>query len=331
MGASLSTLSTVSMAGQGFGAGASAVGAYYSSEVAGINADMQRSALEHQASMDLYNARSQGAATRGQADLNWLGAQSEYQVAQTSATITELKGQQEGWELRANAQLSALQAQDKAYSLTVGAEIDDQQARLYELQAQAALLNGQQREQDSRLQYAQAKSKATASMAARGIDIGEGSALAVRNSSDLLSERAAIQIQQNTVMQAFGNRVQASNAQLSAAGKRYQAGMALTTSGMQTSLADSRAQFAENTASADARTVRALAGAGLLNAQATRDYSHAMAGIAEQNATAASMVRRASATGLSVGTSPWLAAGTSLITSGTQMARSWYDYNKQTK
>lgn len=62
-----------------------------------------------------------------------------------------------------------IQATGQAEALEYSAQVDQLQAQLAELQAQSALLQGERKEQSSREQYAQAKSKATASMAARGL------------------------------------------------------------------------------------------------------------------------------------------------------------------
>lgn len=88
------------------------------------------------------------------------------------------------------------------------ARIADSNARLAELGAQAALLQGQHQEMTSRLATANLKSTQRAGFAANGVDLGEGSAARTLTSTDLLGEVDAQTIHANSVRAAFGYRTQ---------------------------------------------------------------------------------------------------------------------------
>lgn len=102
-----------------------------------------------------------------------------------------------------------------AASSTVGAYYGAQsqkaglalQADLDEYGRQNALLQGQREEQRSRLNTANVKSAQRAAMAANGVALDEGSALAVQTGTDLIGESDAEQIRANALKQAFGYRV----------------------------------------------------------------------------------------------------------------------------
>lgn len=89
--------------------------------------------------------------------------------------------------------------------------IADSNARLSELGAQAALLQGQYQEMTSRLATANLKSTQRAGFAANGVDLGEGSSARTLTSTDVLGEVDANTIRANAVRSAFGYRTQALN------------------------------------------------------------------------------------------------------------------------
>lgn len=83
------------------------------------------------------------------------------------------------------------------------------QADMDERQAQAVLEAGERDVQRSRLQTAQLKGTQRASIAANGIDLGEGSAARVLTSTDLLGEVDAQTIHANAIRNAWGYRTDA--------------------------------------------------------------------------------------------------------------------------
>lgn len=96
-------------------------------------------------------------------------------------------------------------------SLRGQAEVAEINAQTAERAAQAAMLAGQHDEQRSMLQTAALKSTQRASMAANGIDLGEGSAARVLTSTDAMGKIDANTIAANAVRQAWGYRTTATN------------------------------------------------------------------------------------------------------------------------
>lgn len=129
---------------------------------------------------------SQNAATAG------LGMQA---ASLASSTI--------GSYYASKAQKSALKAQ---------AEIAELNASILEQQAQKELLVGQKREQQSRMKYGALKSSQKAAMAANGVDLGVGNANEILTSTDLMSEVDANNIKADAIANAWGYRIQSTNA-----------------------------------------------------------------------------------------------------------------------
>ncbi len=96
-------------------------------------------------------------------------------------------------------------------SLNLQADLADINARMSESAAQSTLLTGQRQEQQSRIATANLKGTQRASMAANGIDLGEGTAAQVLTSTDVLGEVDANTIQANAVRAAWGQRAQGVN------------------------------------------------------------------------------------------------------------------------
>lgn len=84
-------------------------------------------------------------------------------------------------------------------------------ARVSELGAQSALIQGQRQEQSVRLGTAQMKSAQRTGYAARGIALDSGSAQNVMNSTDFMGEVDALTVQRNALQAAWGHRTQATN------------------------------------------------------------------------------------------------------------------------
>jgi hypothetical protein len=127
-----------------------------------------------------------------------------------------------------SARLAKMQAQREA-------EIADSNARIAELGAQSALLQGQHEVARTTLRHGQLKGAQRAAMAANGIDLGEGSAAEIQAGSDLMKEIDVNTIEANAIRNAWGYRTQGVNAQNEAIIKRGTAsaispGMAATSS-----------------------------------------------------------------------------------------------------
>lgn len=114
-------------------------------------------------------------------------------------------------------------AKSQQSMLRAQADIDQINAAIAEQSARTALMIGQRQEQQSMLQTGQLKGHQTASMAANGIDLGEGSAARVLTDTDVMGKIDADTIAANAVRQAWGYRTQAVSIQNEALMKRSQA------------------------------------------------------------------------------------------------------------
>lgn len=309
-------------------------------------AQAQRNALEAQTAIDRINARSAASSLEAQANLDTVNAKADFNstntqaiydtlIAQNSALEIRNSAAESSLELRNNAAIGTAKAKASAESLTTGAAISDVASQFSELQAQSALLTGQHDEQMQRLQAAQVKSKQTATLAARGVDLGEGSPLNVLTGTDLVGENAAIAIQQKTMLQAFGYRTQSMNQRTDAEMKRSSAALTLAAADLESRLGTARADAILANAgtradaiianvNAAAETKKALASAGLANAEAAAEVKRTLARGSLDNAEAASGVKDAQAGAID----PDAAEKTSLITNAGQVAGSWYMYGK---
>lgn len=100
------------------------------------------------------------------------------------------------------------------------ASLDETNARLSELSAQSALLQGQHAVEASQLGTAQLKSAQKTSMAANGVDLGEGTPNRILTSTDVLGSVDAATLHANAVRTAFGYRTQEMNYQNQATARR---------------------------------------------------------------------------------------------------------------
>jgi hypothetical protein len=85
-------------------------------------------------------------------------------------------------------------------------------AKYLEWEAQDALKLGQREEQGVRMRTAGMKSDQTASLAARGLDIGAGSALRMLTDTDFMGEIDALTVRDDARRAAWGKREQAKGA-----------------------------------------------------------------------------------------------------------------------
>ena len=104
------------------------------------------------------------------------------------------------------------------------ASVADRNARISELGAQSALMQGQQQVGALTLRAGQLKSSQRAAMAANGIDLGTGNAAELQASTDIMKEIDANTLTANAVRSAWGYRTQAMNFKNEALTRRASAG-----------------------------------------------------------------------------------------------------------
>lgn len=315
----MAAMSTAVMALQVGGVLNSAVGARASAKA-------QQQALQAQAQLDSINARASASALDAQADLDSINAKAVYDATTSQTKLARTAAQTDALEIRTAAEIESIRAGAATASMEADATMADQSAQLLELQAQSALLLGEREEQQSRLQFAQVKSKQTATMAGRGLDLGEGTPLAVLTSTDLMSENSAIGIQQRALLAALGYRTQAGRTSVAAADRRFQAAMTAASARLNTDLSEIRADAVVANINAAADAQEALAAAGLANAEAAVDMKRVNAETFRINSAAANRVRVAQADGIN----PSSAFNTTLLAGAGQVAGSWYQYAKTT-
>ena len=103
-------------------------------------------------------------------------------------------------------------AQSAKNTLKHQARMGEINARIAELGARSALMQGQRQEQSVRLRGAQVKSRQRVSMAANGIDIANSpTALNLLTSTDYFTESDALTVQRNALASAWGYRTQATD------------------------------------------------------------------------------------------------------------------------
>lgn len=360
------------------GAVTSGIGSYFS-------AAGNKAALSSSAQLDMINARSSAMAADTQADLSLVNTKSAFE-AQTfnaamgfqdtlsntqasefsaefglqkttnDANLNIMHATNSGAfsELQADnsAKVGMIQAQSQAAALQAGAQMDELQAQLHELQAQSSLLHGQWKEQDMRMQYAQAKSQVTVRMGAGNIDMGQGVGLQARVGIDLMAERAATQIQQETLMQAFGSRLQEAQAQVSASSKMMQAGQVVSMAALSgeltknmthlqavNSIGEAKLQgdyaisnanynlamthanntYTLSTAASKVQWTNSMASAGLINAEAALAHERVNSKISLENAQSMANIKQARADSIS----PGMSFLTSILGSATSLGGQW--------
>lgn len=117
-------------------------------------------------------------------------------------------------------------AKAKASSLTGQAAISESNANIAELQAQNSLWQGTLEIGKITREAGQAKASARATMAARGIGLGTGTAANVLASSDVNKQVDMINAKKNAVQAALGYRNQAANLRAQAQAQRVMASAA---------------------------------------------------------------------------------------------------------
>lgn len=125
-----------------------------------------------------------------------MGAQVLGMITQTAGSYKKSSGEQQGYEYQS--------------------KIARNNADITEQQAHDAMLRGQQTENNVRTRTANLKGSQRASLAARGIDLGVGSALNILTDTDFMGERDALIARDNANKEVWGLRTQAQNYQSNA-------------------------------------------------------------------------------------------------------------------
>lgn len=102
-------------------------------------------------------------------------------------------------------------ARTKRNNLRHHAVMDRINAQVTDLQARDALIQGQRREQSSRLKTAALKSSQRVALAANGVDLGEGSAANILTGTDYLGEMDANAIAADAIKTAWGYKTESTN------------------------------------------------------------------------------------------------------------------------
>ncbi len=103
------------------------------------------------------------------------------------------------------------------------AKVADNNAIISDWQASDAVTRGQVSEGRSKMKTAQLKGSQTASLAARGLDVSEGSALNILQDTQYMGELDAAVIKDNAARESYGFRTEATNSRMKAAVLRARA------------------------------------------------------------------------------------------------------------
>lgn len=130
----------------------------------------------------------------------------------------------QGFGAGASATGAYFQAQGQKSTLNAQAHIDDVNSTLADMSAQSALLSGQREEQAVDLNTAKIKAGQKTAMAANGIDLSEGTPVAVLTGTDVLGKVDAATVAANAMRTAFGYQSQSVSYKNQAIGARASAG-----------------------------------------------------------------------------------------------------------
>ena len=111
-----------------------------------------------------------------------------------------------------SAQLARTQAKANKSAFEFQADMSKINARMAERSAQSMLFQGQQQIASLTLRSGKVKSAQRVAMAANGIDLGEGNAVEVQATTDLMTEIDKNTIEANALRSAWGYRTQGVNA-----------------------------------------------------------------------------------------------------------------------
>ena len=126
----------------------------------------------------------------------------------------------------ASAYSASQQAKASRDSDNYNAAVGRNNAQIAEWQAQDAVARGNKDVQTHMQKVAAMKGKQTASMAARGLDLSEGTPINILTDTDYMGAQDAVNIKHNASKEAWAYRNQASNSASGAAMSSYQASQA---------------------------------------------------------------------------------------------------------
>lgn len=175
------------------GAIQSAVGSYYAAQTQQYQIQSQASEKRYQIKAQQYDNESKLSTSRYQASSQKTGL---------SAKLAETF-----YQLESNA----INLETESSTAMFQSGISAMNARNAEANAQYILQAGQKEVAKITLRAGKIKSAQTASMAARGIALGEGSAAEVTATTDFMKESDALTINANSVRSAAAQRIQAAN------------------------------------------------------------------------------------------------------------------------
>lgn len=150
-------------------------------------------------------------------------------AAKGEAQTMRFQGDMSMLNARSSAAMGSINANYTARSTLLGASYAEAMARIQantvrqtakanaeiaEMGAQSVLSQGQQQTASLTLKAGQLKSSQRAAMAANGIDLGEGNAVDVQASTEIMKEIDKNQIEQNALRSAWGYRTQGVAAQI---------------------------------------------------------------------------------------------------------------------
>jgi hypothetical protein len=141
------------------------------------------------------------------------------------------------------ADIAKIEAESRASALEYQQAIAEINAEVAEMNAQQALLAGDKQIGAVTMKYGQIKGAARASMAARGVVLGEGSAQEVVATTDLMKEIDVLTINANAVREAEAARMQKVSLQNDALMAGASAGIERTMAGGITPFADAFTTF----------------------------------------------------------------------------------------
>lgn len=144
----------------------------------------------------IYSAQSQKSSLEFQARMARINAD----IANSNASVVEAFGQ-------TNADMALATGE---FNSTIA-----------ELGAQSALSAGQDQVAAQTLKAGQVKSSQRSAMAANGVDLGEGSAVDVQDTTDIIKEIDSRTLQANALRAAWGYRFQGMEAQMQASSQAF--------------------------------------------------------------------------------------------------------------
>lgn len=118
------------------------------------------------------------------------------------------------------------QAQQEEAVLNYRGQVAENNAQIAEWQRQDAIRQGQRQEQDLRLDSSQLRSRQRVGLAAGGVSMDSDTVIDVLTSTDYLTERDALTIQNNALRSAWGYELQSTSFKDDAAAQRYGASRA---------------------------------------------------------------------------------------------------------